>query len=359
MSYILDALKKSDQERRKGAVPDVHVEQCMPFSRSRAASFWAVLLVIILAVHAGILTWWLHHPSEPSPSATEQTALPMQPKSDSSNQPATLSLNPPASIPSELGLQQPAPVVPKPKTDALQAPSPKTSPGETKVEAQRSTAGTAREPASKEVLKKTTVRRPFPMGDREPLPPSGSGGQSSTKAKPAPDEGTHQLIGELQRPAGDVGYPSIAVHPSGTSVNPKNDGSGFSVSESGKMILGHPAVGFPAKDGNASSTIDDFSRESLPPPGRKPLPREEREREGKESEIPDLRQMPVSFQRQVPSMSFSMLVYAENPTDRMIGINGRVVREGDEIVAGLTLERIQPDSAVFRFKGRRFQKGIF
>ncbi len=58
-------------------------------------------------------------------------------------------------------------------------------------------------------------------------------------------------------------------------------------------------------------------------------------------------------------MTFSVLIYSEKPAERMVNINGRTTREGQEVSDGLKLEEITPDGAIFSFKGYRFQKGVF
>lgn len=68
MSLILDALKKSEQERRRDRAPDLQTihqpVSAPPPARSRTA-LWLVLLV---AVNGAALAWWWQH-QRPSPQA--------------------------------------------------------------------------------------------------------------------------------------------------------------------------------------------------------------------------------------------------------------------------------------------------
>ncbi len=58
MSYILDALKKSEKERKRGTVPDVlTVQEQLSYER-RKRNIWPYLIAIALLVNAGILLWW-------------------------------------------------------------------------------------------------------------------------------------------------------------------------------------------------------------------------------------------------------------------------------------------------------------
>jgi general secretion pathway protein B len=58
MSYILDALKKSEKERKRGKVPDVlTVQEQLSYER-RKRNIWPYLITIALLINAGILIWW-------------------------------------------------------------------------------------------------------------------------------------------------------------------------------------------------------------------------------------------------------------------------------------------------------------
>ena len=46
--------------------------------------------------------------------------------------------------------------------------------------------------------------------------------------------------------------------------------------------------------------------------------------------------------------------YSENPAHRLLIVNGKVVKEGQEVEPGLVLEVISPRSAVFKRQGTRF-----
>ena len=60
----------------------------------------------------------------------------------------------------------------------------------------------------------------------------------------------------------------------------------------------------------------------------------------------------------IPNLVVSMLVYAKNPADRWININGSRKTEGQEISSGLKLEQITPDGAILSYRGQRFFKRV-
>jgi general secretion pathway protein B len=60
VSYILDALKKAEKERRRGVVADVAaVEEAWPAKKRGARPTWIYLLLFALFLNAGLLAWWL------------------------------------------------------------------------------------------------------------------------------------------------------------------------------------------------------------------------------------------------------------------------------------------------------------
>jgi hypothetical protein len=50
--------------------------------------------------------------------------------------------------------------------------------------------------------------------------------------------------------------------------------------------------------------------------------------------------------------------YSAEPRSRFIRVNDQALREGQTGAAGLKLEKITPDGAVFSYQGYRFQMGI-
>ena len=55
-----------------------------------------------------------------------------------------------------------------------------------------------------------------------------------------------------------------------------------------------------------------------------------------------------------PPLRLEVLVYSERAADRFVFINGRKFIEGQPVDEGVVLERIQSDSAVLSYQGRRF-----
>lgn len=68
-----------------------------------------------------------------------------------------------------------------------------------------------------------------------------------------------------------------------------------------------------------------------------------------------LSELPLDLQRAVPALSFGGSVYSELPAQRMVILNGQVLREGDAVSDEIRLEEIRPHSAVMRLRGQRFE----
>ena len=83
MSYILDALKKSDQQRQRGATPTLPSAQATTVALKQSSSvFYGVLAAVLLC--AGIAIGWLHpwQAEQPAPAAESFAARPVIPNTN-------------------------------------------------------------------------------------------------------------------------------------------------------------------------------------------------------------------------------------------------------------------------------------
>lgn len=117
MSYILDALRRADSERERGAVPGLHSQPVPPAmaddeddeaGSAAVPSRWAWLAVVMgSVVLGGGVVWFLVAPRQPAVAvAAAPVPLPVQPA-------ATVPTTPPAPV-----ITMPAPALPQ-----LQAPA--------------------------------------------------------------------------------------------------------------------------------------------------------------------------------------------------------------------------------------------
>jgi general secretion pathway protein B len=68
-----------------------------------------------------------------------------------------------------------------------------------------------------------------------------------------------------------------------------------------------------------------------------------------------LAELPDDLRRSVPQLAFGGSVYSDTPAQRMVILNGQVMREGDPVTDELQIEQIRPRSAVLRVRGQRFE----
>ena len=74
----------------------------------------------------------------------------------------------------------------------------------------------------------------------------------------------------------------------------------------------------------------------------------------------NLRELPAALQKEIgDSVVISGFSSSAEDSERLVIINDRVRRAGDDVVAGMTLESIQADGVILNYKGYRFRSGSF
>ena len=73
-----------------------------------------------------------------------------------------------------------------------------------------------------------------------------------------------------------------------------------------------------------------------------------------EARVYTLSELPEDVRAGLPALSVGGAMHSQTPANRMLIINGQVVREGDTIAPGLVLEQIKLKSAVLKVKGLRY-----
>ena len=142
MSYILEALRRADAERRRGAVPGLHAQPSGGVSTDREPSgrigplaLIGAAVVMVLAGASGAWWWAVQRPIAPTPAPTPApvpapiatpsaspapppvvaTALPARPEPAPASTPAVdRAATPPVVLPAESATAPPLPAVPAP-----------------------------------------------------------------------------------------------------------------------------------------------------------------------------------------------------------------------------------------------------
>lgn len=118
MSYILDALKKSEQERERGNVPDIKTIHTPPTAAAPQHAFsWLYIIVISMLLAAGIVYIWQHYLQPPPQMAEENAQLA---RTTPQALPATRVAPAPVDV-----REKPAPVKAPPAAKATAKPKPK------------------------------------------------------------------------------------------------------------------------------------------------------------------------------------------------------------------------------------------
>ena len=103
------------------------------------------------------------------------------------------------------------------------------------------------------------------------------------------------------------------------------------------------------------------TKERPQPPEPKIVKPKEKKRtlaeESKTSEPPIaiLHELPDNIQHEIPQLSIGGYIYTANKASRSVLINGRLLRDGEEIAPGFTLERMMPTGMVLNYKGYRYR----
>jgi general secretion pathway protein B len=248
MSYILDALRKSDLQRQRGAPPTLLAVQDSAVERKRPA-FLAYGLLAAVLVGAGMVVGWLR---------------PWQPEQAAPVRPETVAARPLESTP-----RQPAPAT----SETVPQPNP-----EPKL--QNATQPMQAAPTPSEIT-------PQPKPKRKPKP------KLPARAQPVTDG-----------PSGEADAAATTTAPA--TEQPVD-------------------IAADAADAQAVMSMAD---------------------------------LPPSVRQELPAMKISVHAYSANPGGRLVGIDSRILREGDVVVPGLELEEITPDGMIFVYKGYRFHRGV-
>jgi general secretion pathway protein B len=70
--------------------------------------------------------------------------------------------------------------------------------------------------------------------------------------------------------------------------------------------------------------------------------------------LPTVWDLPYATRKDLPDLSLTMHVYADDPHQRFVVIKGDRHVEGDDLGSGVTLREIRADGMVLEFKGQRF-----
>jgi general secretion pathway protein B len=295
VSYILDALRKSEQERQRGRLPDIASIPEQPVQTSGRARWWLAMGAFTLLNTAGVAGWWFATrqattDSVPAPRAAESVPAPqaVPPVKTSDGQPVAASAPTPPAVVS----------------------SPVTAP---------------------------TVSLPSPTPSVMPTPAT----QATPSSAPLADHAGTLIPAQP--------YQQVIVIPQGTSA----------VVQTGQsMPVTYPAAVVPAPvAATAEPVMPPPPAPPLPPELAHPI-EPGGHSEPDVTYLPKLEELPPSVRARVPSMTFSSHLYSSMEQFRSVVINGQRVRQGSTLQPGLVLSSITENGVVLTIDGTSFQVDI-
>lgn len=321
MSYILEALRKSEGERDTGRVPDLTAQHELtsegldPDEARRP--LWPWLLCAAFAANAGLLAYvfWPRMPAaaEVKPVAAEAAKAAAPVVEPAPTVAATGTQPAPGAAAS---VTQPAPVYAQPAYPPQAYVQPGYAPGYPPP------AYTGYPPAAY-----AQAQLPAYGPGAQPYagtPPAGYGpGAPAAYGQVAPAYAPPQPTAYAQAAYPATGYaqPAPAYAPTNYQTGPgQAPGETLPELADGDTLV--TPAGVQTQDANA---------------------------------VPALEQMPELFRSQVPPMSFSTHVYSSNRAKSFVVINGQTFGPGAQVFPGIQLEAVVEDGVVFNYQGRRFK----
>lgn len=290
MSLILEALKKSEQQRRLGEAPDLGTP--IVLVRRRRSLLPLLVIAIVLATALG---WWLQRKPAVPAVAPPPTAAPAP-------------------------VHEPAPLpIPKVGGAVRRAPRAQTQASDGKppdvAQPVLPMPGLPDRPGS--------VAVPTAM----PMPEPGVAGTGAAKPhdRPAPAGPASPLEQAVKAPP-----PAVAAQPG-------SQAAAAPATKAAPAPVKTP-VPAPAKAPGATSAVA-----TAPAAVRAAAPA-----------LPQIWELPYATRKDLPALEMTMHVWSTVPAERFVVIKGERHIEGDEIADGLVLRQITPDGIELEFRGQRF-----
>ena len=268
MSYILDALRKSEQQRLQGEAP-LLVSTQLSSNVEKQPTYLLYGLVASTLICAGILIgWWRPWQHDETKPVKDSITL--------KQYDAKLAQIAP----------KPQPLPPEPE---------KTTKPELELPVQKS----------------TSTIKPASVAD------------STEQALPAPVSVPPKVAAQPPRMQTSTALPKVL---------------GQRVEEAAKPAI-EKAIP-PSPESNVANGTNDSS-ETAP-----------------EQKIIAMTALPLAIQQEIPTMSISGHAYSSVAKERIVGINDRLLQEGEYLTPGLRLEQITEDGLVFSYKKYLFRHSL-
>ena len=311
MSYILEALRKADAERERGAVPDIYTQPLFATDREEAPARprWVVpVLAASVVLLLGALAFVLLR------GGSDAVVVAGAPQT------------PPGSAASAPGNAAPGNTAPESAAS--------------RSAASRSAAPAGAAPAG---------AAPAGAASAGAAPPGGAPG--TTAAPPAPRPAAPPTLAPAAATGSGAtpgGGPASAQPPRKTvaETTPPEPTRKPSPAAGSPAAPGGVAAAAPRSDARGPLAAAGASGAAPATPATAPAAAER---------VHALNELPDDVRRAVPNFTFGGAVYSDNAANRMLIINGQLFNEGGQPSAGVVLDQIRLKSAVFRYRGYRYE----
>ena len=98
-------------------------------------------------------------------------------------------------------------------------------------------------------------------------------------------------------------------------------------------------------------SVNDYSPEAYRPPDNNDTESEQT--------VLEFERLPEEIKKELPDISISGHIYSNNPGSRIVNINGRIIREGEDVSNGLKVEEITVSGVIFSYRELRFRIRTF
>lgn len=291
MSYILDALKKSEQERSRGTIPDIKAIHRPAAAEPKKSSQWPYWILVVLLLNVAGLGYWIYHQNRQTAVANLQSNnLQIQATND--------------------------------QTGSVDDSSARISGGEEgrKTQpAQNLQQGQNTQQTQQQLEQKLATLQQEPVKPKTPKPQTAS----SKPSQPTKQSSKQAASSQAASDKPNVIFSDKPLNVSATELkNAETVGDLAALSD--VQIV-------PEENTSAAEIMDDRVYEI--------------------SELPD------AVKRDLPDISFAGHVYSSSQSQRSVMLNGKKMREGEEVAKGLVLEEITLEGVVLRSQGYRFKLG--
>ncbi len=386
MSYILEALKKSDKQRSKGKVPDLQTVQPGHVIEPEKPQRWPYFLMAALLLNALIFAAYFGIGKEEKEQVVDQQSAPPQPlmpagqamKKSGSPQMAERVPQPPAL--EKIGTPKVG-TIERHNTSQFEQPAPplaqeqKIVVGQSRIKDSFSQSAqdqnivvskaqpveTAAQPQIKPDLPDQVVEHQVPTEVKE--------ASVINPGQPSFVQETAKNLEVAVKKMPERAAPPVQPPPTQTEVQqPGSENQSVSTAiPSGQTQKATRPL--PRTINRAAPVVRDNNQsiDSIPVPVRKarrPLPRSSggaapAVKDSSKKKVVDMRQLPVRIRQALPDIRISVHAYSKRPENRIVSINGKVTKEGQRIDSDLRLEEITLDGVILSYEKYHFKVKVF